>query len=50
MLGQDSWDRKAGQDRIARTGQPENVRMVQAGQERGQDGQNMTEGELGQDN
>jgi hypothetical protein len=42
MLGQDSWDRKAwrgqlGQEslgRTARTGQPENVGMVQAGKER----------------
>jgi hypothetical protein len=42
MLGKESWDRKAyagqpGQDsqnRTARTGQPEKVGMVQAGEER----------------
>ncbi len=60
MLGQDSWDRKAwagqpGQEslgRTARTGQPENVGMVQAGKKErtGWQEHNRRTGQLGQDN
>jgi hypothetical protein len=35
--------------RTARTGQPENVGMVQTGNERGQDGHNITEGQVNWD-